>query len=530
MQEYPDNDQPHEGLDGLFRKSAEEFEPTFDPAAWQDMRARLEEHDRKVLMNKWLVRSSILLAVLLLGFVGWYSWEVLNAGGASVRQQPGQPTRAQHQPDRAEPMTPENKPAATDPAVTPGARVATETARPPQAAATGVAGNEGRRIPEATKIVLPQTDQNSTSGAATSQVVTRHQSVGNSNTSNQSIRLTAQPPARLADRSGKRRTPAGLAVDEQQAAVSQTADAPVNRSPVAVTDQTPATDKPVAAVAFPGRRAGTVANPDFDPASEGPVRVTGLDSAAVAEAGAMPVWQDVARLRSHSFVWPVFTSALYHPVAAPDVEKPAATTRPKVRGFSLRAMVSPDLTTIGLHDFVRPGTNLGLLVEYRLSSRWSVQAGAMWSKKVYEAYPDQYVWPTNWKWQVPVLGVDGVCSMIDIPLNVRYDVVLQPRKSGLTPSRWFVNTGATSFVMLREVYDYQYENPNDPRIKFKQWAGKTGTYSLSHLNFSVGYERAWTKRWSWQIEPFIKTPLQGVGRFKVNLISTGTFLSIRYKL
>ena len=33
-------------LDGLFRKSAEEFDPPYDPAAWQDMKTRLDAHDQ----------------------------------------------------------------------------------------------------------------------------------------------------------------------------------------------------------------------------------------------------------------------------------------------------------------------------------------------------------------------------------------------------------------------------------------------------------------------------------------------------
>ncbi len=526
MQEYPDNDQPNEGLDGLFRKSAEEFEPTFDPAAWQDMRARLEEHDRKVLMNKWLIRSSILLAVLLVGFVGWYSWEVMHAGGASVRQQPGQPTRAQNQLPGDGPATgsEQQQPATTETVAGAGGKTSGQPQLPADRTLpnpTASAASELDKVQNGTELSVPRVES---PGVESPRKSARK-------TNNQSITLRTPPLVRPVTESGKRVAPAGLAVRHQEKdRLAGKNDQPQLVRTPAVTDggRPSGPDRTAATGGETPKKAGTIANPDFDPTAGETAVAAGQDQAVLGDM--VPVLQQVEALQSHSFVWPVFTSALVYPVAAPDAEKPAATPRPKLRGFSLRAMVSPDLTTIGLHDFVRPGVNLGLLAEYRLSNRWNVQAGAMWSKKVYEAYPDQYEWPANWKWQVPVLGVDGVCSMVDIPLNIRYDVVLQPRKSGLPPSRWFANAGVTSFVMLREVYDYQYENPHDPRIKFTQWAGKTGTYGLSHLNFSVGYERALTKRCSWQIEPFIKTPLQGVGRFKVNLISTGTFLSIRYKL
>ncbi|OIN60291.1 PorT family protein [Arsenicibacter rosenii] len=521
MQEYPDNEQPNEGFDGLFRKSAEEFEPTFDPAAWQDMRARLEEHDRKVLMNKWLIRSSIMLAVLLLGFVGWYSWEVVNAGGASVRQQPGPPARAHNRSSesgRLVKTSPED-PAITGSAPAPGIKTGGNAAgngNVPVKTVDAVKENNG--LPVQPKTVAAATEH--TTDATTGNPVPY--------TDNNQPTFTVQPSARLANKPGKRVVPAGLAVERTRAAEigrsRQMTDLPAGTAVGSTGSESPA----VSQIKEPGRRAGTIVNPDFDPAGEEPAPLTDLNSAAREEG--MPVWANIDRLQSHSFVWPVFVPALGYPVQAPVADKPVVQERQKVRGFSLRAGISPDLTTIGLRNFVRPGVNLGLLAEYRLSNRWSIQAGAMWSKKVYEAYPDQYEWPSNWKWQVPVLGVDGICSMVDVPLNVRYDIILQPRKSGLLPSRWFVNTGVTSFIMLREVYDYQYENPDDPKIKFKQWAGKTGPYGLSHLNFTVGYERALTRRWAWQVEPFIKAPLQGVGRFKINLISTGAFFSIRYKL
>jgi hypothetical protein len=86
--------------------------------------------------------------------------------------------------------------------------------------------------------------------------------------------------------------------------------------------------------------------------------------------------------------------------------------------------------------------------------------------------------------------------------------------------------------MLQEDYSYNYANPDDPRIndRAREWTTSTGSYGFSHLNVSAGYERAFGKRLSWQVEPFVKVPLKGVGYYKLNLISTGAFFSLRYKL
>jgi hypothetical protein len=120
--------------------------------------------------------------------------------------------------------------------------------------------------------------------------------------------------------------------------------------------------------------------------------------------------------------------------------------------------------------------------------------------------------------------------MLDIPINLRYDLALTPRRSALPPSRWFVSAGTTTYYMLREDYTYNYDNPTDPKIKYRDWTTETGRYGFSQLNVSAGYERAFTQRLFWQVEPFLKVPLRGVGFYKVNLLSTGAFFSLRYKL
>ena len=75
MQEQPDNDAAQEGLDRLFRKSAEAFEPPYEPAAWPIMRAKLDEHDRIVAWG-WVLRWGLAVMALIVFFSGgWYSYK-----------------------------------------------------------------------------------------------------------------------------------------------------------------------------------------------------------------------------------------------------------------------------------------------------------------------------------------------------------------------------------------------------------------------------------------------------------------------
>lgn len=252
-----------------------------------------------------------------------------------------------------------------------------------------------------------------------------------------------------------------------------------------------------------------------------------------AEPAGLP---DVRELTIRPANWPkplVFTKR--------DIEVPLTTTEPVElatvvpklpveRGLSVRLAVAPDLSSIGLKNFARPGTNVGVLLEYRLAPRWSVQAGIIQSTKIYRASASDYELSDYFKngmYTIPE-GVDGQCKMLDIPINVRYDFLLNPRADGRSPSRWFLTGGVTSYFIEREAYVYKYTGYVHKRIL--DYDDKGDNYGFSQLNLSVGYERALTKRLSWQIEPFMKMPLKKVGYLNLNLLSTGAFFSIRYKL
>lgn len=196
---------------------------------------------------------------------------------------------------------------------------------------------------------------------------------------------------------------------------------------------------------------------------------------------------------------------------------------------------SPDLSSIGLKNFDRPGTNAGLAIQYQFTDRLSVNAGAMYSTKRYQTSASEYVWPSYMNMEVWPNDIAGVCKMIDVPVNVRYDWLLRRRGDGRAPARWFASAGLTSYFIQHEVYSYQFDNPADPKIKYWGWdnqkAGRPGgSFGFSNLNLSIGYEHPITNRLSWQVEPFMKVPLKEVGYFKVKLLSTGAFVGLRYRL
>lgn len=192
------------------------------------------------------------------------------------------------------------------------------------------------------------------------------------------------------------------------------------------------------------------------------------------------------------------------------------------KGLSIRLALSPDLSFIPSNKIFKVGNNWAAILEYRFNKRFSIQTGVIRSMKYYGALPSQYEWNAYWTMPSPLKDIDATCKMLDIPLNLRYDIWQKYR------SRWFVSGGFTSYIMLKEEYRYNYENPTDPNIKRRSWEGKTGTYPFSVLNLSAGYERQLFRRLTFQAEPFFKAPLGKVGYGKVRLATAGVFFSVKY--
>lgn len=189
------------------------------------------------------------------------------------------------------------------------------------------------------------------------------------------------------------------------------------------------------------------------------------------------------------------------------------------KGLYLSANYSPDISTVGSNEVNKIGSNLGLFLEYRFSKRLSLQAGIFRSMKYYDAYPEQY----DWVWGKPVTPLKEItaqCKMMDYPINIRYDFTQN------TKSRIFSTAGLTTYKMMEETYDYDYEDNTNPSIKWHQWKGKTGkTFLTSNLNLSLGFEKQLAKKLSIQIEPFAKVPLKNIGFGKIPLISYGLMFS-----
>lgn len=195
------------------------------------------------------------------------------------------------------------------------------------------------------------------------------------------------------------------------------------------------------------------------------------------------------------------------------------------RGFSVGFFVAPDFSSVGIGDYTRPGTRYGLLMEYSLSRRFSIRSGAIMADNIYKAEGDEYHPPQSfWSGGDMPETADGQCKIVDIPLNLRYNI------AGGDNSGFFVSGGINNYIMLKEKYNFNYADEGYGKYgKKSSWESKkASSHWLGLVNFSVGYERFVAQRWSVQAEPFINFPLTGIGWGNVDLYSLGAYLSLKY--
>jgi len=206
-------------------------------------------------------------------------------------------------------------------------------------------------------------------------------------------------------------------------------------------------------------------------------------------------------------------------------EQKAAAQENRQRDLSPKMAVrfgySPDLSTVGFKNYSKPGKAVSLLVEYAVLRKLYIQTGVIGSIKEYRANAGEYELKKYVTDIATPSTVDGICNMIEIPLGVRYDFTQTDR------SRWFAGTGLSSYYLKKEKYTYNYKTYVHG-AKYNWEDNNTGLALFSHLNLSAGYEYRISNKLSLLAEPYLKVPLKGIGYGKVNLMTTGMWLSVRY--
>ncbi len=188
------------------------------------------------------------------------------------------------------------------------------------------------------------------------------------------------------------------------------------------------------------------------------------------------------------------------------------------RGWTLGIIAAPDLS--GTQPFRgKLSSNLGLMATYRINGRLSISAGVLYAKKLYRAdFADYRPAGSPVYSQYTPVSVDADCDVLDIPLNINIDIARQHRAT------WFASTGISSYLMLKEAYDYSYP-PHQYRDLKQLTLRNQNRHIFGVANLSMGYRRQLGGAVSVTVQPFVKVPLTGIGNGKLKLYSSGVAIS-----
>jgi hypothetical protein len=199
------------------------------------------------------------------------------------------------------------------------------------------------------------------------------------------------------------------------------------------------------------------------------------------------------------------------------------TNRSLQIGFS----IAPDFSQVNhAHYDNRLGNSIGITLGYRLFKRLSINTGFIYAHKYFQADDENFHLkpgaglPPN----LHAEYMNGSAKMIEIPLNIRYDVSTQGNTT------FFVNGGLSSYLIKKQDNLYYCRNYNN--IGMSGWLYQSynvpQNFWFSTINLSAGFETNISNTVSFQFEPYIKIPLKALGVGNVQLSSYGINFVIKF--
>ncbi|MEM0941714.1 MAG: hypothetical protein AAF600_18110 [Bacteroidota bacterium] len=193
--------------------------------------------------------------------------------------------------------------------------------------------------------------------------------------------------------------------------------------------------------------------------------------------------------------------------------------------FNVGISLAPDLSTVEeLNEFDRVGLDGGIHLEYFIKDRLSITSGALYTQKIYRTSDlSEYQLPSAfWSNGIEPERINADCNVIDIPINLRYQVIQGLRTNA------FISAGLSSYIMVNELYEYNYSEPNDLINRWSSEFTNKNQHYFGVYNFSFGVSHRIAKNISIEVEPYLKNSFGRVGWGQVQLRSTGALFHFKY--
>jgi len=214
------------------------------------------------------------------------------------------------------------------------------------------------------------------------------------------------------------------------------------------------------------------------------------------------------------------------PGPAPEIKKNTikVSNKPGYRPqFALSVLAAPDLNGVGSSlQQAKVGTNEGLLFSAGISKKFTISTGAIYSVKPYTTAFENY--HTLFKFPVDPVNVAADCRMLDIPLNVGYQVFNKHQ------NQVSIGTGLSSYIMLHESYKFNYADGSYATGPVTYTVPNSNKYFFGVLNLNATFQHQVNPKVGFSVQPYMKLPLTNIGYSQVKLQTTGVAVGVTWNL
>jgi len=193
--------------------------------------------------------------------------------------------------------------------------------------------------------------------------------------------------------------------------------------------------------------------------------------------------------------------------------------------FVVGVLLSKEFSFVDMNDMTNLKWKAGLSVEYRFGEKHGLKLGVNYSQKDYmtSTIEDYQVEDGFWPKATAPNTASAICDVLEFSVTESYFM------NGHDKKGFFVNGGLTSYLLLKERYNYTYDT-NDPELLWSWGENNTNRHWFGIGEISVGYNLPFTDNSSLQIAPYAQIPLTGVGHGALKLFSSGILIRYNFHL
>jgi hypothetical protein len=194
------------------------------------------------------------------------------------------------------------------------------------------------------------------------------------------------------------------------------------------------------------------------------------------------------------------------------------------RALGIGVQFAPDFASVNSLAGDRPGSSLGLTLDYEVLNNLHLGTGLLYSRRNYTArgmdyhVPDGYYWQNGMK---PADFVKGTMNMLEIPITIRYDF----SEAGNT--KFFASAGVSSYLFGQEHCNYYFDFFGNEACRDFHYTN-TPNALFSSINLSLGVEAKLSNDFSVLVAPYMKLPSSDIGFGKVKMSSVGINFAVRF--